>query len=280
MLQGMTMDAVGRARYSTAVKSSNRLLGCVAALLLGLALTNAADAAVRKGSTVRITLQNGTVLIGDVVSETSQGLLISNGSKTELVPFTNVKNLDDLTPGTAAPTRPAASGTVPPPPPPPPPLSDDEAPRPRRAANAEPAERKVRFGVGVSAGAAPAYYGVAWGVGAEFVTSFNFTTWFHLRLLANYTHTENGPYSTNLGLAIVTPIIWFGVYGLGVALAVGAGDVSRRGFGAAIGAFASPVRLKFGNSITHEFSLDIGAIVITSSSGVDPFGRISYTVFF
>jgi len=232
----------------------------VAALLLGLALMNAAQAAVRKASTVRITLQNGTTVIGEVVSETSQGLLISNGSTTELVPF--------------------AASAEPVPPPPPPPLTDDEPPpAPKREANA-PEERKVRFGVGVSGGAAPAYYGVAWGLGAEFVVSFNFTEWFNLRVLANYTHTQNGPYSTNLGLAIVTPIIWLGVYGLGVALAAGAGDVSRRGFGLAIGAFASPVRLKFGKSITHELSLDLGAIFITSSSGVDPFGRISYTLFF
>jgi|GEM_PF-2412025 len=255
------------------MRASIRSLECVAALLLCLALMNGAQAAVRKGSMVRITLQNGTTVLGEVVSETSLGLLISNGSKTELVPFANVKTVDDLTPASAEPP--------PPPPPPPPPLTADEPlPAPKRAANISE-ERKLRFGVGVNGGAADGYYGVGWLVGAEFVVSFNFTEWFNLRVLANYTHTQNGPYSTNLGLAIAMPIIWFGVYGLGVAVAVGAGNVTYGRLGAAVGAFASPVRLKFGKSIAHEFSLDLGAVFITSSSrGVDPFGRISYTVLF
>ena len=203
----------------------------MAALLLCLALMNGAQAAVRKGSMVRITLQNGTTVLGEVVSETSLGLLISNGSKTELVPFANVKTVDDLTPASAEPP--------PPPPPPPPPLTADEPlPAPKRAANISE-ERKLRFGVGVNGGAADGYYGVGWLVGAEFVVSFNFTEWFNLRVLANYTHTQNGPYSTNLGLAIAMPIIWFGVYGLGVAVAVGAGNVTYGRLGAAVGAFAS-----------------------------------------
>jgi hypothetical protein len=166
----------------------------------------------------------------------------------------------------------------PPPPPaaPPPAPETDEA-----AAEAPPEQRFARFGAGVSGGALPAYYGIAWGVGAEAGVALNFGQLFSLRLLANYTHTENGPYATNLVLGVVEPTIWFGVYGLGAAAIFGAGDISRDGFGGALGAFGSPVKLRFGSSITHELSLDLGAILISSDpNGVSAFGRLAYNVYF
>ena len=51
-------------------------------------------------------------------------------------------------------------------------------------------------------------------------------------------------------------------------------------FGLAIGVLASPIRARFGEKITHELSLDLGTILITSDGRFDPFGRVSYTLFF
>ncbi len=246
--------------------------------VLMLACALPASAAVHKGSTVRITLQNGTIVMGEVVSETSQGLLIMNGKQTELVPFASFKTVDDLTPSSEAPP-PAPPPADPMQPPAPPPLVDDAPLPPKRAANFRE-ERRYRFGAGVSAGAAPSYYGVAWGVGAEGVLAFELSERWSLRVIANYTHTQNGPYSTNLVLAIAMPTVWFGWYGLGVAAALGCGDITRQGFGLAIGVLASPIRVRFGEKLTHDLSLDLGTILITSDGRFDPFGRISYTLFF
>lgn len=141
-------------------------------------------------------------------------------------------------------------------------------------------DRNVRFGVGLSGGAVPSYYGVAWGVGGEAGVAFEPNTRWSIRGLANFTHTENGPYSTNVGLLIVMPTFWFGIYGLGAAAMVGAGDISKRGAGPALGVLASPVRLRFGSTLRHEVSLELGALLITTDVGVAPFGRFSYTLFY
>ncbi|MFT3707640.1 MAG: hypothetical protein QM817_08225 [Archangium sp.] len=144
--------------------------------------------------------------------------------------------------------------------------------------------RHVRFGLGVSGGALPGYYGIAWGVGAELGVGFFFNEHFSLRLLGNFTHTENGPFYTNLALAVVMMTVWFGPYGLGLAPILGVGGIGSRtgrdpGFGAAVGVLFSPVRLRFGKRVTSEISLEGGAIYITSDT-VSPFARLAYTIFF
>lgn len=94
-----------------------------------------AEAQVKKGSAVRITRQNGKVVLGTVQAETPNGLLISNGNKSELVPFTDIATLDDLSVAAtpepapapapvAAPAAPAPTTEVPLPPPPPPPVPE------------------------------------------------------------------------------------------------------------------------------------------------------------
>jgi hypothetical protein len=71
------------------------------------------------------------------------------------------------------------------------------------------------------------------------------------------------------------------VYGISAALALGAGDISPNyGFGLAIGFLVTPARIRFGEAITHELSVDVGALLITSEAGVDPLLRFSYTLFF
>lgn len=189
---------------------------------------------------------------------------------------------------TAAEPAPAPAAESPPPPPPAPPpeqarQSDETESESTEHldAVAATAPKRARFGFGFSGGALPAYYGIAWGVGTELGVALNFGQRFSLRLLANFTHTENGPYATNLALFVVEPTVWFGVYGIGAAGIFGAGDISREGFGGAIGAFASPAKVRFGKSVTHELSLDIGAILITSDpNGVSAFGRIAYDIYF
>lgn len=241
----------------------------------------AAHALVKKGSVVRITRNNGAVVLGTVLSETSSGFLIANGNQTELIPFTDMASVDDLTPR----AEPVNA------PPPPPSASVPAAERPparrvdleeedRAPRDTTPARRPVQFGLGVSGGGAPSYYGLAWGVGADAGIALNLGSHFSLRFLGNYTFTSNGPYTTHVGLVIVSPSVWFGPYGLAAAVMAGLGDISRRGLGFAIGAFGSPIRFRFGIRVTHEIALDAGVVLITSDSNVSPFGRLSYTVYF
>lgn len=257
-------------------------------LLLVMVGAMRAEATVRKGSSVRITRNSGATVLGTVVSETNTGFIITNGGQTELVPFTDIRSVDDLTPASEQPPPPPPPGVGPPPPPPPP--EPQYAPAPRRDPDAEqedaaprreePKRRFAQFGIGVSGGGLPGYYGFAWGVGADLAVSLNMGSHFALRFIANYTHVENGPYSTNLGLAIISPSVWFGPYGLAVAGMVGAGDISRRGFGLAFGAFFSPIRFRFGIRVTNEIALDGGVVFITSDTSVQPFGRLAYTFYF
>ncbi len=64
------------------------------------------------------------------------------------------------------------------------------------------AVRRVRFGIGFNGGVATGYDGVACGLGTQAGIALNFSTHFSLRIFGNHTHTENGRYSTNLGLDV------------------------------------------------------------------------------
>ncbi|MFT3839670.1 MAG: hypothetical protein QM723_21980 [Myxococcaceae bacterium] len=213
----------------------------------------------------------------------ASGVVFAQAKKTAAPPPSRPTQAAEPAPAPA----PAAESPPPPPPAPPPQSSESSEPpeevesQEHQDAVAATAPKRVRFGFGFSGGALPAYYGIAWGVGTEAGIALNFGQRFSLRLLANLTHTENGPYATNLVLAVIEPTFWFGVYGLGAAAILGAGDISRQGLGAAAGVFASPVKLRFGKSVTHELSLDAGAILITSDpNGVSAFGRIAYNIYF
>lgn len=240
-----------------------------------LGLSGNAFAVVKKGSTVRITLANGTTLIGEVVAETSQGLLISTGSRTELVPFASLTNVDDLSPvPAAAPATPPAAAPV--------------APREHETTTAPQPERpffrfdgaRWRYGAAVSGGVGPGSQGLAWGLGVEGVIAFDLSPMWSLRGILNYTHVQNGKYSTNLVVAMAMPTVWFGIYGLGAALVLGVGDISSHGPGAALGFLAAPARLRFGERIVHEVALELGAVFISSDPDLDPLFRLSYTLLF
>lgn len=226
-------------------------------------------------------MTRGFVLLAVLAS----GVVFAQAKKTATPPPARPTQAADApapSPAPAPAAQPQAQSEPPPPPAYPAPQEGGEPEGNTETEVRNPdAPKRVRFGFGVSGGALPAYYGIAWGLGAEVGIALNFGQRFSLRLLANYTHTENGPYSTNLALAVVEPTLWFGVYGIGAAGLFGAGDISREGFGAAIGVFASPAKLRFGKSVTHELSLDVGAILITSDpNGVSAFGRLAYNVYF
>jgi hypothetical protein len=65
---------------------------------LGLVLTliaTAAAAELKPGAQLKVSLHSGQVISGKLVAETSSGLLIANGAKTEVVPFTSIESIDD-----------------------------------------------------------------------------------------------------------------------------------------------------------------------------------------
>ena len=104
-------------------------------LLLALVLsTGAAWAAVGKGSLVRIKLNSGATLFGEVASETPKGFSIQNGDKSVQVLFTDIANIEDLA------AVPVQAELAPMPAPPPPPAVE---PEPARAKKPPPARGEI-----------------------------------------------------------------------------------------------------------------------------------------
>ena len=120
--------------------------------------------AVGKGSMVRISTRAGKSLIGEVLEETKNGLLIKNGNQQELVPYADIVNLVELgaagPPAPAQPSAPVVEEPLPPPPPPPPASPPPPGKPPEVQEPPEPPEtfgpgeewlaprKRVRFGIG------------------------------------------------------------------------------------------------------------------------------------
>jgi hypothetical protein len=105
------------------------------------------------------------------------------------------------------------------------------------------------------------------------------------RLALDVTHVEDDATATTVALFGALTNVWFGVYGLGVAVTVGFGDfvAKRRGGWTdatfSLTAFGSPVKLRFGAGVAHELSLDAG-VSVWGTHNPTPFGRLAYTVVF
>ena len=104
-----------------------------------LVSTTAVYGAVRRGSTVRIKLSSGEMVVGEVVAETGKGFIVLNGEKSVLVLFTDIATIDEL--ASISGSRPAALSPVTRSPavgPAPVPLPADEVPPPLIARPLEP----------------------------------------------------------------------------------------------------------------------------------------------
>lgn len=238
-------------------------------VVIALLSSALATAAIQKGSQVRVTLQNGTVVTGTVITETSQGLLIdSGGAKSQLVPYANVANIDDL--------------SAPPPPPP----SVEPAPAPAPPATEPPASREkhaerrlVRAGFGGNGGLMMNERGIGLSFGLHGGVTFELSERFSLRIEGAYNYYSAVRFQTHLVLTQAMPTLWFGVYGFGLAAGFGFA-VTQQTSTFALGLTASPVRLRFGDRFTHELAVEAGAHVYTGIGLATPLVRVTYTFLF
>jgi hypothetical protein len=109
-----------------------------------------------------------------------------------------------------------------------------------------------------------------------------------LRPVLMYVHTEDDYTATNAVGAGILPTFWFGkYYGVALGTLFSYAYFTRKSSGGwddssvILIAFAEPVRVRFGDRVRHELSLELGTgFVFTHSSQLLPWGKIAYTILF
>ncbi len=188
----------------------------------------------------------------------------------------------------------ASAPTAPPAPPSltPTPVRSDPAPGDLTAsteASAEPetiTSKRLHYGGGMGGVYVP--FGNIWALTVEGYVTIALNERWEMRPVAMYVHTDDTHTASNsIGVGLL-PTFWISrYYGVAVGTLLAYAVFTQESSGGwddsspIFIAFAEPVRVRFGERVRHELSVEIGTgFVFTHAYQLLPWGKIAYTVLF